>query len=415
MKPSYLRAGLCILAAIAFVFLIGTAYATPPARPDDVLWSSTFEGSGNSSCLSVARTPDGGYVFAGRSFAADEVRAYAGRADQNGSLLWHNIYPAEDSSFSAALNTLDGNFLFVGTGRRDDGSGHYGGYLLKTDPDGNPLLTRSYGIGGVSWFQDAVQEADGSLVILGAIDNRTRIGNNSAGGLYIYVLKIDATGDPIWWQAYGSGNLEGYGIARSPDGGYAIAGFRFIEGSSLTHGYLLRIDGTGNKLWDISYERDGDTNFYTLCNAGNDGYLLAGTKHEDDDTKIYLSRVALDGTGLWNRTFESEGIAYDVIQASDGGFALACGPDIIKVSGDGVADWQRTFGPEGFLCSVIEAGDGSYVFGGTALAGNGNRSAWLVGIGYTRGPGYTPVCWCLPMLVLPALAIGLAARARMQR
>jgi hypothetical protein len=385
-----------------------------PARPDDVLWSKTYGENGNYTCLSVARAPDGGYVFAGQCLAPANASAYAGRTDSNGSLLWHKLYPVKDSSFSVALNTLDGNFLFVGTGRREDGSGQYGGYLLKAGQDGSRLFNKSIGIdSSVCMFQDAVQEVDGSFVILGTIDNRSHRNNTAVGGLYIFVLKTDANGNPLWSRAYGSGNLEGYGIARSPDGGYAIAGFTFMKNSSLSYGYLLRIDGTGNTLWNVSYEHDGDTNFYTLCTAGGDGYLLAGAKHEDNDTKIYLSRVAPNGTGLWNRTFDSTGLAYDVMEASDGGFVLACGSDILKVNEHGDAEWQRNLGgADGFLGSVAEASDGSYVFGGTTRSGSGNHSSWLVDIGNTKSPGITPETCCWPALVLPAVVISVVALKR---
>jgi hypothetical protein len=77
--------------------------------------------------------------------------------------------------------------------------------------------------------------------------------------------------------------------------------------------------------------------------------------------------------------------------------------------------WQNVYPAEvSWFNAVVNAPDGSYRFGGTAVAGNGSRSAWLVDIGYTKGPGYSPACWCLPMLILPALAVGLAARARLQ-
>lgn len=397
------------MAAVTLVLMIGAAYATPPARPDDVLWSNTFGEDGNASCLSIARTQDGGYVLAGLSRAAAAANAWAGQADKNGSLLWQNVYPAEVSWFNAVANAPDGNYLFIGA------NGYRDGYLMKAGPDGSRLFHKSYRIDGASEFKAAVVDADGSLVVMGINDNRTRIKNVSAGGIYIQALKTDANGNPLWSMSYGRGNLEGCDIVRSPGGGYAIAGFVFAEGGRNHNGYLLRIDDTGDFLWEACYLQAGDIAFHTLCNAGDDGYLLAGSKDTGYDTAVYLSRVALNGTELWNRTLDSAGYPYDVIQASDGGFVLACGPDILKVSESGDAEWQRTFGPDGFLGSVAEASDGSYVFGGSTPGDNWNRSAWLVSIGYTQRPGYSPVCWCLPMLVLPALTIGLAARARLRR
>jgi hypothetical protein len=414
VKGFYFRAVLCALVIGIFVLVSGIACATMPARPDDVLWSETFDGNGNYSCLSVARAPDGGYVFAGLSIVALDMSACAGRADPNGSLLWQNNYPSGNSVFNAAISTLDGNFLFAGECGREYGSGHSDGFLLKTGPGGNVLFSRSYNIsGGSLYFRDLVQEADGSLVILGTMNNQTFVDSQLVSGAsYIYVLKIDASGDQIWSRTYGSGDIEGFDITRSPDGGYAIAGDLLMGSRRFSCGYLLQVDSNGDKLWDASYPEADSTTFFTICNASAGGYLLAGTRYVEDVNKIYLSRVAANGTGLWNRTLDLPGVAYDALQATAGGFVVACGDTILKVNSDGSAAWERGFGPGSSLDSVVEAADGSYVFGGTTGGNNGNFSTWLVDIGMTKGPGPSPVCFCWPALVLPAVVISVVALLR---
>jgi hypothetical protein len=123
--------------------------------------------------------------------------------------------------------------------------------------------------------------------------------------------------------------------------------------------------------------------------------------------------VAANGTSLWNRTYDVPAAAQDIIEASDGGFVMACGKNITKVSSDGGEEWERDFVTGNYsLNCVVEAADDSYVFGGYTENSGGNMSLWLVDIGMTKGPGPSPLCCCLPMLVLPAVIISVVAIRR---
>lgn len=76
-----------------------------------------------------------------------------------------------------------------------------------------------------------VGTSDGGVVLMGSIATTTEIGN---GGKDIYLLKIDALGNPIWESIIGgSGDEIGYSIIESSDGSFVITGKNDFQGSSV--------------------------------------------------------------------------------------------------------------------------------------------------------------------------------------
>ncbi len=386
-----------------------------PARPDDVLWSKTFGENGNYSCMAIARTMDGGYILGGQSVNGTNVSAYVAKADGNGSLQWENNSIPFSLAFYDVISLPDGSFVFSGAFGGASTNSAQQGFLVKTDEVGRQIFARTYGVDGNLYLSRVLAEDDGSLVALGFINNV------SAGGVvssFVYLLKTDAAGNVVWSRIYGKGSgANCQGFAKAADGGYAIAGTIYAFDHGFLDAYLLRVDRDGIKLWDAIYPGTGHITIASLCTASDDGYLLGGQISNQPGTKRYvLPRVALNGTELWNRTYDADDTAYDVLPASGGGFVLACGHNITKVNGEGAVEWERNFGKgDCALNCVVEAADSSYVFGGWTEASGDNIAQWLVDIGMTKSSGNTPGTCCWPALVLPAVVISIVAlRCRRQ-
>jgi hypothetical protein len=404
------------MVVFVLVLVSGIASATMPARPDDVLWSQTFTGNGDHNCWAIARTTDGGYVLGGLSVNGTNVSAYSAKTDGNGSVLWENNSLPGSVMFNDVVCLPDGSFVFAGYFGGDSTNSSLQGFLVKTDAGGRQVFAHTYGMGDSLYFSRVLAEDDGSLVAFGFGNN---LSSSSTGGTYLYLQKTDADGNVLWSKQYDATNsaltfsLTGNSLVKAPDGGYVIAGHIFSIDWHYTDAYLLKVDAAGNKLWDARYKGSGYVGISTLCTAGDDSYLLAGQISNPPATNLYLLRVTANGTGLWNRTCAVTTAAQDIIQASDGGFVLACGKNITKVNRNGDEEWERGFGTGNYsLNCVTEATDGSYVFGGYTETPGGNISFWLLDIGMTKGPGVTPGTCCWPALVLPAVVISVVALRR---
>jgi hypothetical protein len=130
---------------------------------------------------------------------------------------------------------------------------------------------------------------------------------------------------------------------------------------------------------------------------------------------MWLVRIDEDGNELWNQTFGgmSDDEGWSVIEASDGGFLIAgktesfgAGADdlwLVKTSADGDSLWSRTFGDTGQDggYAVIQNTDGDYLAAGATWSFTGVRNEmYLVCVegpstGIEPQPIATPSCFAL--------------------
>ncbi|MEO0146616.1 MAG: T9SS type A sorting domain-containing protein, partial [candidate division WOR-3 bacterium] len=214
-------------------------------------------------------------------------------------------------------------------------------YLLKIDASGNPLWAKRYGNGGVpyEYAYSLIQTSDGGFAIAGYTESF------GAGDQDFFVVKTDPSGNMEWARTFGSETLDiAYSIVQTPDGGYAISGYTLGFGTLGSDFLIIRLNASGNLLWAKTvgitdmWEYAG---FMALCSDG--GYILVG-----EGIGGFLS-VKLNPSGNldWAITLGGGLIkeAYSVIQDPDGNYTLA--------------GWGRT-GPPYDFCIVRVGADGSY-------------------------------------------------------
>ena len=101
---------------------------------------------------------------------------------------------------------------------------------------------RRYNYGGMQGGLALTTTDDGGFIATGQHE-----GNGSAGGCDIYVYKVDACGNRIWFRLFGTGGSEGgRSIEATPDGG-------FIIGGHSSNGLLLKLDSEGMSEWYHQY------------------------------------------------------------------------------------------------------------------------------------------------------------------
>jgi hypothetical protein len=76
---------------------------------------------------------------------------------------------------------------------------------------------------------------------------QTEDGNYLAAGRY--VLKIDANGNILWSKNYGDEYGLFYSIQPTVDDGYILAGESFGNYSNGDDAWIVKIDGSGNVIW----------------------------------------------------------------------------------------------------------------------------------------------------------------------
>lgn len=184
-----------------------------------------------------------------------------------------------------------------------------------------------------------------------------------------WLVKTDANGNAEWNRTY-TQELGGRpsSLIQTDDGGYALAGYVFHSGLGSADFWLIKTDADGNAEWNRTYGGLGDDRANSLIQTKDGGYVLAGGVNLGSLSGSNLSLVKTDanGTQLWSKSYEGVGIAPTVVQATDGGYALADGSLLIKTDVNGTLQWNQTYawGVESRFRSLIQTEDKGYAIAG---------------------------------------------------
>jgi hypothetical protein len=203
------------------------------------VWSRTYGGTGFDNAQAVEQTWDGGYIVAGytTSYGAGNHDLYLIKTNSTGDTLWTRTYGGVWSDYAYGIQqTTDGGYIIAGA-TASFGTGTMDLYLVKTDPNGGPIWTRTFGGMGVNDYGESVQQTtDGGYILAGYTDSFT-------GTIDVYLIRTDANGDTLWTQIYGGGlSDQGYSVQQTTDGGYIVAGQTMSFGAGNMDYYLIRLE-----------------------------------------------------------------------------------------------------------------------------------------------------------------------------
>jgi pimeloyl-ACP methyl ester carboxylesterase len=306
---------------------------------------------------------------------------------------WRKFYGGNQNDVAwDVLLAEDGGLFIVGTTNLQFEPEMQGDvYLIRTDAAGEVLWEKTYGGTGYEDGSTIFQTNDGGLMIAAATSSF------GAGGMDVYLIKLDQDGNEVWSKTYG-GPLDEMAAARQrADGGYILygntvdpndvvadpgaAGYGGFAGRSNV--YLARTDAEGNELWTRTFGGQNNVLVSGGVQTPDGGFLVLASilRFPDPGDDIYLLQVDENGNEVWSRTWEEGTMnAYDLIQTSDGDYLITglymLGDDpassnvdylFIKVDPEGNEIWRRTFGdPDMIDCAQVlaEAPDGGYVAAG---------------------------------------------------
>jgi hypothetical protein len=167
----------------------------------------------------------------------------------------------------------------------------------------------------------------------------------------IFVLKLDSTGSPQWWQFYGSSDYlapydYGYGIAVDGSGNIYVTGM-----SGATWGSPLHAHSGGNDMVVLKLDSSGAYQWHTFYGPG------------------YGFDVAVDGTGNAYVTGESDVTWGSPLHAHSGSPSGTSGYNdivVLKLDSGGAYQWHTFYGS-------------NYHDSGDAIAVDGNGNVYVTG------------------------------------
>jgi uncharacterized delta-60 repeat protein len=280
-------------------------------------WTHTFGGSSADGFQAMQQTSDGGFVLAGYtfSFGHSYANGYLVRTDAAGNLIWSNVYGGAGWEYLLAVaETADGGFVAAGY-TTSTGAGGMDMYLLRVDAQGNLLWERTFGGAGIDVAQGVAVDSQGNLVLAGYTNS------SGAGENDVFIVKTDAEGNALWTQVHGGEESDAaMDVLVDSQGNYLVAGASGSFEAENRDVYVLKLSAEGNIFWEELYGHHGD---YLSYEWGNDiietsdgGYLVAGSSNAalggstGELMNMYLVRIDAQGNLLWEE-FAGRGQFYD--------------------------------------------------------------------------------------------------------
>lgn len=298
-------------------------------------WIKTYGGGENDHAQEVIQTMNGGFITVGytSSFGSGRIDVYLIKTNSLGDTIWAKTYGGSgDDMGESVLQNQDGGYII--TGWTDSyGAGNFDVYLIKTDSLGDTLWTKTLGGSDTDRGHD-IALTTGGFVIVGETKSF------GSGNSDVYIIKTDENGTPLWTKTFGGiENDVGSSIQVSSDNGYVITGNSYSTSYFGSDVILLKYNSSGNLLWSNTYQ-DNDFNYaYSVQLTSDGGFIIAGTSLFEYNVNwvnhVYLIRTDFIGKLFWERAYESEdlgyGMAHSVKETADGGYIVTgyIGSDIL--------------------------------------------------------------------------------------
>ncbi|MFX1300088.1 MAG: hypothetical protein ACFFDE_04025 [Promethearchaeota archaeon] len=239
----------------------------------NLLWNKTFGGLSRDRCESLVEVSSGGFALAGTTEYEGTVSGdfWLIRTTGAGAHLWNQTYGGTAQEVCEAMIEVDaGGFLMAGW-TTSIGFGAADAWLVRTDANGNLLWSRNYGAKLNDKIYAVTEVSTGGFLLLGA----TR--SYSVGETDVWVIRTDAFGNMVWNQTFsGPGYDDGRSVVELSTGEFALLATTTSYGAGGIDVWLLITNSTGNQLWNQTYGGTDHELGYQLTTVSTGGFAIIG-------------------------------------------------------------------------------------------------------------------------------------------
>ena len=278
---------------------------------------------------SLIRTSDGNYLTGAYNYNIDQdfFNIYLLKINNNIDSIWEKKIVAL-SGFNYYSNYVveasDKGFLI--TGEIADTALNDGNvFILKTDSLGNELWHSSFGGNKFDVGYSSVELPDKGFLTLGWTRS---FGFGSSTNHDYYLIKSDSLGNFKWQKTYGTTlNDTPIGITGTNDGNYLIAGNKEITSGTNYNGNIIKIDTAGNIIWQKNYGGTSIDELWWVHELDNGDIAAVGSKRNvNQKDEGWIIRIDSSGNQIWERSWiigNDHSYFRDFKQTTDGGFICA--------------------------------------------------------------------------------------------
>ena len=281
------------------------AWVVKIAANGNIQWEKNYGGTNADIFTTILPTADGGYLFSGNSSSTTgdvsgnngSDDAWIVKTDATGNVQWTQNYGGSNvDSFSETVQTADGGYLLGGTTYSSDGDvsslhGFADYWVVKTDATGNLQWEQNYGGSLADNLRAIVALSNGTFLIGGDAESSDSDVTDNHGSSDYWIANIDATGNILWAKSYGANQYDVlYDIVIAPDGGFLLGGqVSPASGGDISSNYgssdawVVKIDATGNIIWEQSYGGSDQDQTRILVPALGGGYILGNSSQSTNN------------------------------------------------------------------------------------------------------------------------------------
>jgi uncharacterized repeat protein (TIGR01451 family) len=183
-----------------------------------------------------------------------------------------------------------------------------------------------------------------------------------------------------WYRIFGGGGSDGANsICKTPDGGYALAGYYNFDRI-----FLIKTDADGNQQWARNYIGTSQQQAQAICATADSNLIVAGYVLASGKRNIMMMKTDAFGNKLWTKSLgvanQDEEIT-DIVELPDGNLVMVGVESVsngnlivVKTDANGNQLWYKSFGQPG----IKERGNGIVRCANGELAVIGTRNESLL-------------------------------------
>ncbi len=278
----------------------------------DMEWYKTFGGDGTEYGYRCTEISDG-YLITGytTSFGAGSKDVYLIKTDFSGNEIWSKTYGGK--SWDVGMSGCESNNGYMVCGfTHSSGNGEEDIYLINIDRNGNEIWSRAYG-GERFEIGNSIYRLENGNFIIGATTGTFGGGNSD-----MYLLKVDPNGNELWTKSIG-GQMNSilpeasptptdwcYQLKPTSDGGFILVGY--TNAKDIMNALVIKTDKDGNFVWGQNL---GNSTFYdygwSVAENANGEFVICGaSKSTKQNNDIFLAKFGSGGNIVWQKTVGTE-------------------------------------------------------------------------------------------------------------
>jgi hypothetical protein len=289
----------------------------------EVEWNQTYGGIAGEYTFSIIAITNGGYILAGgtESYGAGGYDMWLVRITDTGQIEWNKTYGGLVADYAfPVITTIDEGYIIVGR-TESFGSGASDMWVVKTNSFGEVEWNQTYGGINPDSGDDVIATSDGGYALVGGTESY------GAGASDMWLVKTNSFGEVEWNQTYGGINEDrASSVITASDGGYILAGLTQSYGAGSRDMWLVKIDADGEPEWNQTYGGAARDHADAVIATDDGGYALVGRTESYGSGKedMWVVKTNITGQLEWSETFGGveEDAAYSIIALSEREYVL---------------------------------------------------------------------------------------------